>query len=200
MRKGFAAYKLKVSGDVERDLKTVGLVQSILKEKAGDYRLRLDGNQGYTPETFLAFVDSLQGRRYAIELFEQPLRKDDFRGLAYIKERSPLPVILDESVAGIRDAQRAVDNNLGHGINIKIAKSGIAESMRILELAGRSGMKLMVGCMIETMVGLSSAIFMAAGSGAFDFMDLDAVHFLYGGNAYPGIVREGRAFIVHGRA
>lgn len=98
----------------------------------------------------------------------------------------------------MQDAQRAIDHNLGDGINIKIAKSGIGESMRIIELARRRHMKLMAGCMVETMVGLSAAIFMASGSGAFDFVDLDAVHFLYGRNDYPGISREGREFVVRG--
>jgi L-alanine-DL-glutamate epimerase-like enolase superfamily enzyme len=197
-RMGFTAYKLKVSGKAERDLETVALVYELLKRTCGPFRLRLDGNQAYTREGFLAFVDSLEKSRCEIELFEQPIHKDDYEGLAYIKERSPVPIILDESVTGVQDAQRAVDHNLGDGINIKIAKSGIGESMQILELARRRRMKLMVGCMIETMVGLSAAIFMTAGSAAFDFVDLDAVHFLYGGNNYPGITREGRAFVVHG--
>jgi hypothetical protein len=48
------------------------------------------------------------------------------------------------------------------------------------------------------MVGLSAAVFFAAGAGAFDFIDLDAVHFLYGKNTYPGILREGPSFLVGG--
>jgi L-alanine-DL-glutamate epimerase-like enolase superfamily enzyme len=198
VRQGFTAYKLKATGRAERDLETVALVYGLLKRTSGAFRLRIDCNQGYTREGFLAFADTLEKSRYEIELFEQPLHKDDFDGLAYIKGRSHAPIILDESVAGVQDAQRAIDHNLGDGINIKIAKSGIGESMRIMELARRHHMKLMVGCMIETMVGLSAAIFMAAGSGAFDFVDLDAVHFLYGRNDYPGISREGRAFVVRG--
>ena len=196
VRQGFTAYKLKATGKVERDLEVVALVYGLLKRTSGSFTMRIDGNQGYTRDAFLAFADALQKSRYEIELFEQPLRKDDFDGLAYIKERSPAPIILDESVTGVQDAQRVVDNNLGDGINVKIAKSGIGESMQIIEMARRHHMKLMAGCMIETMVGLSAAIFMASGSGAFDFVDLDAVHFLYGRNVYPGIEREGRAFIV----
>jgi hypothetical protein len=52
--------------------------------------------------------------------------------------------------------------------------------------------------MIETMVGLSAAVFFAAGAGAFDFIDLDAVHFLYGENAYPGIGIVGPSFFIGG--
>ncbi len=198
--KGFTAYKVKVSGDLEQDRQTVAFIYRLLREKAALFRLRLDGNQGYTVKSFLAFADFLQKMRFEVELFEQPLPRDAFDGLAYIKERCPIPLILDETILTAEDAQRAVDHNLGDGINIKIAKSGIGESMKLLELARRHGMKLMVGCMIETMVGLSAAVFFAAGTGAFDFIDLDAVHFLYGENAYPGIVKAGPAFLVGGRS
>jgi L-alanine-DL-glutamate epimerase-like enolase superfamily enzyme len=197
-RKGFTAYKLKISGDLEADRRIVSFVYGLLGQKGRPFRLRLDGNQGYGRESFLAFMDFIGKGRYEIELFEQPLRKDDFDGLAYIKERSPVPIILDESVVSARDARRAADHGLCHGINVKLAKSGIGGSMEILELAGREGMKLMAGCMIETMVGLSGAIFLAAGTGAFDYVDLDAVHFLYGKNSYPGIRIEGPSFIVYG--
>ena len=174
----------------------VAFIHGLLGAKMARFRLRLDGNQGYTAKTFLAFVDFLQKMRVPIELFEQPLPRDAFKGLAYIKERCPIPIILDETILTVEDARRAVDHNLCHGINIKIAKSGIGESMKLLELARRHRMKLMAGCMIETMVGLSAAVFFAAGTGAFDFIDLDAVHFLYGENAYPGIARNGPSFLI----
>jgi L-alanine-DL-glutamate epimerase-like enolase superfamily enzyme len=195
-RKGFTTYKLKVSGNLDQDRAVLSSVHELLHLRVGRFHLRLDGNQGYTQKTFLAFLDYIQKERYGIELFEQPLRKDDFHGLASIKERSPLPIILDETILSAADARRAIDNNLGDGINIKIAKSGIGESTRLLELARSHRMKVMIGCMIETMVGLSAAVQLAAGAGSFDFIDLDAVYFLYGKNAYPGIEREGPAFLV----
>jgi L-alanine-DL-glutamate epimerase-like enolase superfamily enzyme len=196
VRKGFTAYKAKASGNLARDRETVAFIYRRLGEKMARFRLRLDGNQGYTAETFLAFVDFLQKERIEIELFEQPLPGNDFEGLAYVAGRCPMPLILDEAICSIEDARRMVDHHLGDGINIKIAKSGISESMKILELARAHGLKLMVGCMIETMVGLSAAVFLAAGAGAFDFIDLDAVHFLYGRNAYPGIDRVGSSFLI----
>ena len=195
-RKGFTAYKMKVSGNLAQDREIVSFTYRLLGEQCAPFRLRLDGNQGYTAKTFLAFVDFLQEMRFAVELFEQPLPRNEFEGLAYIKERCPMPLILDETIVTVEDARRAVDHNLCHGINIKIAKSGIGESMKLLEFARAHGLKLMAGCMIETMVGLSAAVFFAAGTGAFDFIDLDAVHFLYGENAYPGIGRVGPSFFI----
>ena len=135
-RSGFTAYKLKVSGKMERDIEAVGLVYGLLKRTSAVFSLRIDCNQAYSRDGFLAFAEALLKARYEIELFEQPLRKDDFEGLAYVTERSPVPIILDESVVGANDAQRVADHGLGHGINVKVAKSGIGESMQILELPG----------------------------------------------------------------
>jgi L-Ala-D/L-Glu epimerase len=79
---------------------------------------------------------------------------------------------------------------------VKIAKSGIAESLEIVRLARAHGLKLMIGCMTETMVGLSAAIYCAAGSAAFDYVDLDGVHFLHHRNHYRNITIEGAKFII----
>jgi L-alanine-DL-glutamate epimerase-like enolase superfamily enzyme len=133
---------------------------------------------------------------YVIELFEQPLPRDDLRGLRVVKLFSPFPVILDETVMTGKDAQRASDENLGHGINIKIAKSGIAESKAILRVAKEHGMKLMIGCMTETMIGLSAAIQCATGSNAFDYIDLDAIFFLHHESRYNDIALEGPRFTI----
>ncbi|OPY75853.1 MAG: L-Ala-D/L-Glu epimerase [Syntrophorhabdus sp. PtaU1.Bin058] len=57
-------------------------------------------------------------------------------------------------------------------------------------------MKTMIGCMTETMVGLSTAIHMAAGTGAFDYIDLDSIHFLYHRNRYNTLTIDGPRFII----
>lgn len=195
-KKGFTTYKLKVSGDREKDLHLLSWVYDALQSEVPSFRLRLDGNQGFTTRTLGAFIDECQKRRYEIELIEQPLRKDDFRGFSEVRHTCLIPVILDESVRNLDDARRAIDNNLCDGINIKLAKSGIGESVKILEYAKQNQAKVMIGCMVETMVGLSAAVFLAAGTGLFEYVDLDSVYFLYGENRYPGIRREGAVFLV----
>jgi L-alanine-DL-glutamate epimerase-like enolase superfamily enzyme len=130
-----------------------------------------------------------------IELFEQPLHKDDFSGSRELTPRSPVPVIVDEMVFNSGDCIRVIDENLAHGINIKVAKSGISTSAEILKLAKQAGLKLMIGCMTETFVGLSAAIFFAAGSAAFDYIDLDSIHFMDSSPPYDcGIKIDDRFF------
>lgn len=194
---GFIAYKLKVGGQEAEDERLLCLVHSALRVQVPGFRLRLDGNQGYQATAFLRFLNHIEKNGYPIELFEQPLLKDDFKGYEKIRNKSLIPIFLDESILSVDDARRAINNNLCDGINIKVAKSGLKESSDIIDLARRAGKKLMIGCMIETMVGLSASVFLAAGTGVFDYVDLDSVHFLYGRKAYPGIDIAGPTITVH---
>ncbi len=79
---------------------------------------------------------------------------------------------------------------------MKIAKSGIGESLEILHVAREHGLKLMIGCMTETMVGLSAAIHCASGNAAFDYIDLDGIHFLHHRNRFQNITIEGPKFVI----
>ncbi|HVN96182.1 MAG TPA: enolase C-terminal domain-like protein [Syntrophorhabdaceae bacterium] len=198
VRKGFTTYKFKVSGRLRDDANLISEVYRRLRDKMRAFTVRLDGNQGFTEKTCLDFFDFLVRNAYPVELFEQPLRKDDYRGLRQIKKRSPVPIILDETVFTVTDLERAVEDNLCHGINIKIAKSGIDESLKLYKAAKKHGLKRMIGCMTETMVGLSAGIDFAAGKGGFDYIDLDAVHFLYHCNTYGPMRIVGKSYILSG--
>ncbi|MDR2018663.1 MAG: hypothetical protein LBQ00_07320 [Syntrophobacterales bacterium] len=195
-KKRFTIYKIKVSGDLTEDKRFISILWRTLEEKTPDFTVRLDGNQGYTSHSFLRMVDYLQKKAYKLELFEQPLPKGDYRGLAEIKKHSPIPVVLDETVETEEQMKKAVDMDLCHGVNIKIAKSGIQESYNIMRIARESGLKLMIGCMTETMVGLSAGICLAAGSDAFDYIDLDGIHFLHHRNRYGALEIQGPMFVI----
>ncbi|OPY65113.1 MAG: L-Ala-D/L-Glu epimerase [Syntrophorhabdus sp. PtaU1.Bin050] len=195
-RKGFTVYKLKVSGDPEQDRDLISFVCGVLRDNVNDYALRLDGNQGYNRDRFLRFVDHINKADYRIELFEQPLPREDYKGMRSIRHASPIPVILDETVLTGEDAQRVVDEGLADGVNIKVAKSGIRESRIILDIAQKHHLSLMIGCMTETMAGLSAGIHLTAGTGAFDFIDLDSIYFLYHRNRYGMIQIQGPRFTV----
>jgi L-Ala-D/L-Glu epimerase len=196
VRKGFRTYKIKVGGDTTQDRQFVSSLCHALSERVPDFRVRLDGNQGYTSSSFLRMVEFLEKTGYKIELFEQPLPRNDYRGLAEAKRCSSIPVILDEAVMTGEQMMKAVDMDLCHGVNIKIAKSGIQESMSIMRIARESGLKLMIGCMTETMVGLSAGVYMAAGSEAFDYVDLDGIYFLRHRNKYGALEIDGPRFTV----
>ena len=188
---GFSAFKLKVIGNIEADKIYISHIYEKLKNMTEDFTIRLDGNQGYTEKTFLRLIDFLTKKDYKIELFEQPLSKTDYPGFKEIKKHSPMPIILDETVFTVHDLMRVVQEDLGHGVNIKIAKSGISESLNIFSMAKAHDLRLMIGCMTETMTGLSAGIYFALGTGGFDYIDLDAVHFLHHKKRYGDINIEG---------
>jgi L-alanine-DL-glutamate epimerase-like enolase superfamily enzyme len=172
------------------------MIQSILKAAPDDARLRLDGNQGFTNNSAPALIDRLEKLGVAVELFEQPLPRDDLRGLASVRERISIPLIADESVFSTESLRRALEIGACSGINIKVAKSGISESRRMIEIAQREGIQLMIGCMMETMTGLSAAIYLAGGSKAFDFVDLDSVYFLHHRRRYGDVAVQPPVFAI----
>jgi len=196
IEKGFTVFKLKISGRITEDKKLISMVCAMLHQELRSFSLRLDGNQGYSRSTFPRIIDFVIKNDYPVELFEQPLPKNDFNGLKAIRRHSAIPVVLDETIFTVEDFRRALEENLCDGVNIKIAKSGLLESQKILAMAKQHAMKVMIGCMTETMTGLSAAIHMAAGTGEFDYIDLDSIYFLRHGNRYDTLTIAGPRFIV----
>lgn len=194
IKKGFKKYKVKVSGDTTEDIKFVQGINRVLADGVEDFVIRLDGNQGYTEQSCLKMLDELEKAKIKIELFEQPVRRDDYNGLRGLHKRSMVPIIADETVFSPEDCQKVVNENIAHGVNIKIAKSGIGESREILRIAKDAGLKVMIGCMTETMVGLSTAIYFAMGTGGFDYIDLDSIHFLNHFSRYGDLTIQGNSY------
>ena len=109
-----------------------------------------------------------------VEMLEQPVQAHDIAGLKFIRERSPIPVVADESCLVAADIPRlegAVD-----GVNIKLAKCGsLREAQRMIAVARAHGLLVMCGCMIETTLGIAAA---AHFSPLLDYADLDGAALL----------------------
>lgn len=179
---GFSVYKVKVG--VPGDEEMVAAVREATKAK-----IRVDANCGWKPKEAVERIDSLS--KYEIEYIEQPVERDDIEGLRYVRERVDLPIIADEGVMTSPDVVRhyqAVD-----GINIKLSKcSGIREALRMIHTARALGMKVMLGCMIETSVGISAAMQLAS---LADYLDLDG-HLLIENDPFEGLgLKEGRIIL-----
>jgi L-Ala-D/L-Glu epimerase len=183
----FYTYKVKVSGDIKKDIPFCRHIHARLTRSGKPFVIRLDGNQGFTAQSAMGLLEELDRISIGVELFEQPLKRNDYKGLKSLTKQSPVPIIADETVFCAEDCRRVIDDKLAHGVNIKIAKSGISESLKILKLAQKARLKLMIGCMTETMVGLSTGIYLAANTGAFDYIDLDSIHFLHHHKRYGNI-------------
>ncbi len=169
-RDGFKTLKLKVGGTLEDDLARVRAA----RRGAPRARLLLDGNQGLTPRGALALLDAVMKEGATVDLLEQPVRKDDLAGMAFVARRSPVPVAADESVATPAQAARVLEMGAATAINIKLAKSGLSRGLEIAAVARAAGVPLMIGCMAETARGLSASVHLALGTGFFRFVDLDS--------------------------
>ncbi len=184
-RLGFTEFKVKLSGRIDSDFNYLDRIDGFLRSRLVEgFKIRLDGNQGYTKDSFLKFMERCSGKSFPLELVEQPLPKNEFAPLRNIRRNIPVPIILDEGVRSVDDLSRALEAEACDGINIKLAKSGVGETVQIMKRARAGGLKLMIGCMTETMTGLSAALRLAAGSAAFDYLDLDSIFFLFNSKTF----------------
>jgi L-alanine-DL-glutamate epimerase-like enolase superfamily enzyme len=129
-------------------------IVQLVRELAPDKVLRVDANAAWTPKSALAIIPYLA--ELGVEFVEQPLAPHDIEGLRFIRERSSLPIVADESCLVAADIPRlagAVD-----GINIKLAKcGGLREALRMIATARAHDMLVMAGCMIESSLGITAA-------------------------------------------
>jgi len=162
----YPVLKVKLGGP--RDADTIAGVRAAAPEKT----LRVDANAAWTPKHALHMIDILLD--YDVEIVEQPVAAHDVDGLRFVRERSPLPIIADESCIVASDIPRlagAVD-----GVNLKLAKcGGLREAMRIVAVARAHDMSVMAGCMVETSLGISAAAHLAP---LLDYADLDGAALL----------------------
>ena len=129
-------------------------IVQIVRELAPDKVLRVDANAAWTPKTALAVIPAL--KELGVEFVEQPLLPHDIEGLRFVRDRSALPIVADESCLVASDV--AALAGVVDGINIKLAKcGGLREALRMIAVARAHGMLVMAGCMIESSLGITAA-------------------------------------------
>ncbi len=163
---GFGILKVKVGTD--RDEAALEAIRSA----APDAVLRVDANAAWTPRRALREMERLA--YYGVEFVEQPLPPEDREGYRWLRGRSPLPVVVDESCRVAADIPGLV--GLADGIVIKLAKcGGPREAMRMVHVARACGLRVMLGCMLETSLGIAPAAHLAS---LVDWLDLDGAALL----------------------
>jgi L-alanine-DL-glutamate epimerase-like enolase superfamily enzyme len=166
---GVRTVKIKVGKDPESDAARVAAVASVDPR----FTLTLDANQGYGPRESLELLRLLKKRGLRIAMFEQPAAADDWDGLASVARLGGVPVAADESVRGRADALGLARRGAVSVLNLKLMKMGLLEAWDCALIARASGLKLMIGGMIETSLAMGCAAHFAAGFGGFGFVDLD---------------------------
>jgi L-alanine-DL-glutamate epimerase-like enolase superfamily enzyme len=143
-----------------------------VRELAPKKTLRVDANAAWTAKHALRMIDMLA--ELGVEFVEQPLPPHDLEGLKFVRDRSRLPIIADESCIVATDIPRLA--GVVDGINIKLSKcGGLREALRMIAVARAHGMRVMTGCMIESSLGITAA---AHFSPLLDYADLDGAALL----------------------
>jgi L-alanine-DL-glutamate epimerase-like enolase superfamily enzyme len=171
----FRRLKLKLGGGDGLDVERVRAVRAVTERP-----LMVDVNEWWSLEEALEALPQLAELR--VEYCEQPLRAGDDGGRT-LKERSPIPIYVDEDCHRLGDVAACAE--IAHGINIKLAKSGgIREAIRMAHAARALGLGVMLGCMIESGLGIAAGCVVAP---LCDHVDLDG-NLLIADDPWPGVV------------
>lgn len=157
----FNILKVKLGRDNDKEM--IETIRSVT-----DLPIAVDINQGWKDKE--KAIDEIYWlKEHGIVMIEQPMPKEMIDDIAWITEKSPLPIFADEAIQRLKDIKSL--EGAYTGINIKLMKcTGLHEGWKMLNYARAIGMKVMVGCMTETSCAVSAA---AQLSPAVDFADLD---------------------------
>jgi L-Ala-D/L-Glu epimerase len=171
---GYEGLKLKLGG---RDGKDIGRVAAVREVWPGP--IRVDVNEYWSVDEALESLPRLA--ELGVEYCEQPLPEGDPGG-AVVKAASPIPIYVDEDCHTLRTVAACAER--AHGINIKLAKSGgIREAIRMAHAARALGLGVMLGCMVESGLGIAAGASIAS---LCDHVDLDG-NLLISEDPWPGV-------------
>ena len=171
LSRGFRRLKLKLGGRDGLDAERVHAVRSVT-----DLPLQCDVNEAWSLDEALELLPQLP-----LQYCEQPLVAGDPDG-PELKRRSPIPIYVDEDCHTLADVAACAER--AHGINIKLAKSGgIREAVRMVHAARALGLGVMLGCMVESGLGIAAGAHVAS---LMDHVDLDG-NLLLADDPWPGV-------------
>jgi L-alanine-DL-glutamate epimerase-like enolase superfamily enzyme len=162
-----------------------------IHEVAPDSPLILDGNAGVSRADATILVKGLRDLGIKPALLEQWLAKDDLAGMKALGEESGWPVAADEAVCSGADAQKIADARAAQFLNIKLMKAGLATALDIAAVAKRTGLGLMIGGNVESILAMTTSACFAAGQGGFTYADLDTPLFMAGNPFKGGFALDG---------
>ena len=154
---------LKVKVNAENALENIRKIREFTQQK-----IMIDGNEAWdNPDEVLSFTQAIQ--ELNIEFLEQPIAAEFTDAYQYLKSKIQLPLMADESAIDYPDFELL--EKQFHGINVKLMKAGsFLNGIRLIKEAQQRNMKTMIGCMVESTLGISSAFYLAA---ITDYADLD---------------------------
>jgi len=150
---GFRQIKVKVGIPGIDDAKRLRMLRRVLGSKR---EIRLDANEAWSPGAVLNRIQSLE--RFGIASVEQPVPHEEVASLTAVRQRTKVPIMLDESLCGLVDAQRAADAGTCDIFNLRLSKcGGFIPSLRLAQFAVHHGLGYQLGCQVGETGILSAA-------------------------------------------
>jgi len=153
---------------------------------------RVDANCAWGVDETIS--NSKELKKYNVQFIEQPLQADDWQGMKEVYKKSELPIIADESCVTEGFIEKC--HNHFHGVNIKLMKcGGLTPARRMIKNARRFGMKVMIGCMTESSVGISAITQLLP---EIDYVDMDGFTLIEKDIAEGPILKDGKVIMPKG--
>jgi L-alanine-DL-glutamate epimerase-like enolase superfamily enzyme len=166
---GFKTFKIKVGLDPDSD---VARLQAIRDAIGYGYSIRIDANQGWTVAQAITALRTME--KFKIQFCEQPGLYSDIAGMKQVRDESPIGIMADESLFFPADALKLIQAGACDYFNIKLMKAGgMTNGLRIALIAEAANIRCMLGCMIETRLGLTAAAHVHGACRNIVFADLD---------------------------
>jgi L-Ala-D/L-Glu epimerase / N-acetyl-D-glutamate racemase len=149
---GFPVIKVKLGQDGKKDIERI---KAIRKAVGDEIPLSIDANQGWSVKEAIETLKALAV--FNILHCEEPIPKWDFMSLPQVKKESPIPIMADESCSDEHDAERLINLDACHLINIKIGKAGgIFKALKIVALAKQKNLQLQTGAFMESRLAMTA--------------------------------------------
>lgn len=184
---GFNAIKVKLGTTLEQDVARIAAIRAAV---GPEIPLRIDANQGWDPTTAIATLRALEP--FGIQYCEQPVAHWNHAALKRARAATTIPIMADEAVFNEQDAFALCRDECCDYLNIKLSKSGgIRHALDICAVAQACGAGCMVGCMMESRLGLTATAHVAAARDVICFVDLDTAWMLAEDPVIGGITYDG---------
>lgn len=173
VEEGYKHLKVKVGTNEVLDIERV---KAIREAVGSDIKIRVDANQGWKPKEAVRIIRKYEDLNLNIELVEQPVIAWDIEGLKFVTDNVETDILADEAVFSAREAIKIINMRAADLINIKLMKcGGIYNALKICSIAEAMEVECMVGCMMESKIGITAAASFSAAKKNITRYDLDTV-------------------------
>lgn len=193
INKGFTKLKIKLGTEVGHDIKIMQAIHERFGHKNVEFMV--DANQGWREPDAFKFIDAMQKVSIKLAFLEQPVNAKSIQSMRAITQSSPWPIVADESIFSKEDARYYFEQKACDIVNIKLAKcGGIHQAIEIKKLADQYNKKCMVGCMMESPLGVLAAASFALAYN-IKLVDLDPIDWV-DSKEYEGLLSYSPPFII----